>query len=106
MDFFRMQSISLNVSEIIEAIDGARNHTERCKHHERGPKIVGLQQIVAEEDRRKDEYVFDPLQWPEQLNVVYHRCKDSANRAKCKINHDLFSFPRCSLSSNFIQRYD
>ena len=25
-------------------------------------------------------------------------CKDSANREKCKINRDLFLFPRCSLS--------
>ncbi len=72
-----MQSICLNVSEIIEAIDGARNQTERCKDYERGPKVIWLQQIVAEEDRRKDEYVFEPLQRPEQLNVVHYGDKDT-----------------------------
>lgn len=77
MTFFRMHSICLNITEIIEAIDGTRNQTERRKHHERGPKVIWLQQIVAEEDRRKDEYVFEPLQRPKQLDVVYHRCKDS-----------------------------
>ena len=30
-------------------------------------------------------------------NSALMACKGSANRAKCKINPDLFSFPRCSL---------
>ena len=72
-----MLTISLDIPQIIEAIDGARNQTERCKHYERGPKVIWLQQIIAEEDRRKDEYVFEPLQRPEQLNVVHYGGKDT-----------------------------
>ena len=62
MAFLGMLAICLDIPQIVEAIDGTRNQTERCKHYERGPKVVGLQQIVAEEDRRKDEHVFEPLQ--------------------------------------------
>ena len=35
---------------------------------------------------------------------IFDEVKDSANRAKCKINFSLFSFPRCSLSSTGGQR--
>ena len=31
------------------------------------------------------------------LTFSHSACKGSANREKCKINRDLFSFPRCSL---------
>jgi len=36
---------------------------------------------------------------PTVMQKLLHACKGSANREKCKINYDLFSFPRCSLPS-------
>ena len=57
MTFLRMQTIRLHIPQIVEAIDAARNQTERGKYHQRGPKIFWLQQIIAEEDRRKDKHV-------------------------------------------------
>ena len=62
MAFLGMLTISLDIPQIVEALDRTRNQTERCKHYERGPKVVELQQIVAEEDRRKDEHILEPLQ--------------------------------------------
>ena len=62
MTFLRMQTISLHISQIVETIDAARNQTERGKHHKGGPKEFWLQQIVAEENRRKDKHVLQPLQ--------------------------------------------
>ena len=70
-----MQTISLNILQIIETVYGAGYETKRGEDNQRWPQQIPLQQIVAEEDRRKDEYVFEPLQRAKQLDVVYHRCK-------------------------------
>ena len=67
-----MLTIGLNVSQVVEAIDGTRYQAERCEGNQRWPKEVRLQQFVAEEDWRKHEEVFKPLQRPEQLYVMYH----------------------------------
>jgi hypothetical protein len=52
-----MLTIRFHIPQIIEAIDAARNQTERGKHHKRGPKVFRLQQIIAEEDRCKDKHI-------------------------------------------------
>jgi hypothetical protein len=56
-----MLAICLDIPQVVKTIDGTRNQTKRGKHYKRGPKILRLQQIVAEEDRGKDKYVFEPL---------------------------------------------
>ena len=58
-----MQTVCLNILQIIETVDGAGYETERCEDDKRWPQQIPLQQIVAEEDRRKDEHVLEPLQW-------------------------------------------
>ncbi len=91
-----MLTIRLNIPQIVEAIDGTRNQTERREHYERGPKVVELQQIVAEEDRRKDEHVFEPLQRAKQLDVVKHVAKIRLSEQKTKFpkkNFELFANP-------------
>ena len=45
-----------------------------------------------------------PKRHQRQTVTVLSACKGTANLAKCKINRDLFSFPRCSLPSTFIRR--
>ena len=60
-----MQTISLNILQIIETVDGAGYETERGKDNQRWPQQIPLQQVVAEEDWRKDKHVFKPLQWAE-----------------------------------------
>lgn len=75
MTLLGVLTIGLNISEIIEAIDGAGNQAERYKYNQRGPQQIPLQQVVAEEDRRKDKSVFEPLQRAKQSNIVYHRGK-------------------------------
>ena len=39
-------------------------------------------------------------------SYLLHACKVSANRAKCKINLNLFSFPRCRLTSREAKSYE
>ena len=72
MALLRVLTISLNISKIVEAIDGTGNQAERCKYDQRGPQEIPLQQVVAEEDWRKHESVFEPLQRAKQSNIVYH----------------------------------
>ena len=60
-----MQSICLNILQIIETVDGAGYETKRGENNQRWPQQIPLQQIVAEEDGRKDEHVLEPLQWAE-----------------------------------------
>ena len=62
MTFLRMQTIRLHITQVVEAIDAARNQTERGKHHQCGPEEFWLQQVIAEENRRKDKHVLQPLQ--------------------------------------------
>ena len=75
MTLLGVLTIGLNISEIVEAINGARNQAERCKYDQRRPQQIPLQQVVAEEDWRKHESVFEPLQRAKQSNIVYHRGK-------------------------------
>ena len=77
MTLLGMLTIGLNISQIVETIDRNRNQAERCKYDECWPQQIPLQQIVAEEDWREDESVFEPLQRAKQSNVLYHRCKSN-----------------------------
>ena len=67
-----MLTVCLNIPQIIETVYTTGNKTERDKHNQRGPEIVRLQQVITEENRRKDKGVLEPLQGPEQLNVILH----------------------------------
>ena len=58
-----MQTVCLNILQIIETVDGTGYETKRCEDNKCWPQQIPLQQIVAEEDRRKDEHVLEPLQW-------------------------------------------
>ena len=57
-----MLTISLNILQIIETVNGAGYETERGEDNKRWPQQIPLQQIIAEEDGRKDEHVLEPLQ--------------------------------------------
>lgn len=57
-----MQPVSLDILKVIKAIDAARNQAERNKDNERRCQIIHLQQMIAEEDWRKNECVLEPLQ--------------------------------------------
>ena len=106
MAFLRMLAICLHIPQIIETIDTARNKTERGKHHKRRPEEFRLQQIVAEEDRRKDKKVLQPLQRTEQSDVFYHRCKDTNKREQYKIKAIIFLMSNESIlerSSKIVQ---
>ena len=67
-----MLTVCLHIPQVVEAIDGTGNQTKRRKYNQRRPKEFRLQQIIAEEDRRKNEEVFEPLQRPYQFYVMYH----------------------------------
>ena len=58
-----MQTVCLNILQIIETVDGTGYKTKRSEDDKRWPQQIPLQQIVAEEDWRKDEHVLEPLQW-------------------------------------------
>ena len=73
MTLLGMLTIGLNISQIVETIDRTRNQAERCKDDQRRPQQIPLQQVIAEEDWRKHESVFEPLQRAKQSNIVYHR---------------------------------
>ena len=60
-----MQTISLNILQVVETVDGTGDETERVEDDQRWPQQIPLQQVVAEEDWRKDEHVLEPLQWTE-----------------------------------------
>jgi len=60
-----MLSIGLNILQVVETVDGAGYETERGEDNQRWPQQIPLQQVVAEEDWRKDEHVLEPLQWSE-----------------------------------------
>lgn len=73
MAFLWMLTVCLDIMQIIEAVDAAGNKAERDEHDERRPKTIRIQQVVAEEDRCKNEGVLKPLQRSNQLNVLYHQ---------------------------------
>jgi hypothetical protein len=75
MTFPWMQPVCLDIAQVVETIDGTRDEAKRHKHNQRGPKIVQLQQIVAEKDWHKDKHVLEPLQRAEELNIILHRRK-------------------------------
>ena len=75
MTLLGVLAICLNISKIVETIDGTGNQAKRCKYDERGPQQIPLQQVVAEEDWRKHKSVFEPLQRAKQSYIVYHRGK-------------------------------
>ena len=85
-----MLAICLHVSQVVEAIDGARNQAERCEYNQRRPEEIWLQQFVAEEYRRKHEEVLEPLQRSKQLYVVYH--SDAKVAYFCETSKQLASF--------------
>ena len=91
MTFLRMQTICLHIPQIVEAIDAARNQTERDKHHQCGPEEFWLQQVIAEEYRCKDKDVLQPLQRTEQSNIMNHCCKDSVKFRFSEENANLFA---------------
>jgi hypothetical protein len=67
-----VQTVSLGVAQVVEAVDGARDEAEGKEYDDRRPQIVPLQQVVAEEYRCKHESVLDPLQRSEQLDIRFH----------------------------------
>jgi hypothetical protein len=73
MTLFGMLTICLDIPQVVETVNRTRNQAKRCEHHQRGPKIIRLQQIVAEENRRKHKHIFEPLQGSEQLDIMNHR---------------------------------
>ena len=79
MTLLWMKTICLHIPQIIETVDTTRNKTERGEHHKCGPEEIWLQQVVAEENRRKDENILKPLQRTEKSNIFNHCCKDNAN---------------------------
>ena len=68
-----MQTVSLDILQVVEAIDATRYQTERGKDDKCRHQIIHLQQVIAEENRRKDKSVLKPLQWAKELDIVYHR---------------------------------
>ena len=88
MTLLGVLTISLNISKIVKAINGAGNQAERCKDDQRGPKQIPLQQVVAEEDWRKHESVFEPLQRAKQSYIVYHRGKNNQFSRNIKITSE------------------
>lgn len=68
-----MKTISLNILQVVEAIDAARDKTKRGEDDECRHQIIQLQQVIAEENRRKDKSVLEPLQRAKELDIVYHR---------------------------------
>lgn len=71
-----MLSVCLDISQVVEAVDAAGDETKRHKYDSRRHEVFRLQQIVAEENRRKDEGIFKPLQRTEELDIVYHLVHD------------------------------
>ena len=105
-----MQTVCLNILQIIETVDGAGYEAERCEDNERWPQKIPLQQIVAEEDRRKDEHVLEPLQWAQQLDVLYHRvqrqCKSNEMQNKLQFIFISEMPPIFERSSKIVQNFD
>jgi hypothetical protein len=57
-----MQTVFLHVAQVFETIDGAGDKAKGEEDNQRRPEQFPLQQIAAEEDRRKHESVLEPLQ--------------------------------------------
>ena len=89
----RLIARSGNVAQVVngEVVGRVRPHIQlfHTEIHGVSPRLQRRRQRVAATHWRHDFIVFHLL----------HRCKGSANRVKCKINYDLFSFPRCRLPS-------
>lgn len=62
--FLRVQTVCLHITQVVETVDGAGDETECQEDDQRRPKQLPLQQVAAEEDRRKHESVLEPLQGP------------------------------------------
>jgi hypothetical protein len=60
-----MLSICLCVFQIIETIDTARYQAKRHEYEKRRYEIIHLQQMITEENRRKDKRILEPLQGAE-----------------------------------------
>jgi hypothetical protein len=59
----RVRAVGLEVGQVVEHVDAARDHAEQRERGDRQLHARGVEDLTGEEERRHHEEVLDPLVW-------------------------------------------
>ena len=73
MFFLGIQTVELNIEDVIEKINRAARQAKRNEHRCRDNKTFAVKQSTVEDQRRIHQNIFDPLLGAHLDNNILHR---------------------------------